>query len=48
MRVISCTSIETKAWVSNYIQIQVWDVIAHTRPEFNDGLVKPPLKLGYR
>ena len=40
---ISSTSIQIKAWRSNYNQ----DVITHPCPHFNGGLVKLPLKLGH-
>ena len=31
--------------ISNYINVRQWHVIAHPCPNFNGGLVKPPLKL---
>ena len=34
------------AWISNFIDIKVWDVITHLCPNVKGGLIKPPLKLG--
>ena len=31
-------------WVSNYIQIQLWDIITHPWDNFNGRLTKWPLK----
>ena len=33
--------------LSNYIRVKQWDIITHPCPNFNGGLVKPPLKLGH-
>ena len=35
-----------KKWFSNYFHGFIWDVITHPCPNFNGGLIKPPLKLG--
>ena len=34
------------AWINDYIQINVWNVIIYLRPNCNCGLAKPPLKFG--
>ena len=36
-----------RAGISNYIHLTQFYVISHPCPNFNSGLLKPPLKLGY-
>ena len=38
---------DSKAWISNYNHIKLWDVITHPCPKFNSSLAKEPLKLGH-
>ena len=40
------SGIEVKAWINEYINVKQWDVITLQYPNFNDGLTKPPLRLG--
>ena len=35
-----------RAWMTNYIHTELWDVITHSRPNFSDRLLRP-YKLGY-
>ena len=35
------------AWIDNYTRNELWNLIAHTCPNFNGGFGKPPLKLGH-
>ena len=39
--------IQIRPLTNNHIHCFKWDVITHPCPNFNGGLVKPPLKLGY-
>ena len=41
------SSTKIKSWICNNLTDLMWDIITHPRPNFNGGLVKPPLKLGH-
>ena len=43
---IKQTSAKFRCWINNYIHIKLWAVNIHPCPNFNGGLVKPPLKPG--
>ena len=36
-----------RTWICNHIHVKQRNVVTHLYPDFNDGLIKPPLKLGY-
>ena len=36
-------SLPLRTWIRNYIHVKQWDVIIYSCPNFNGGLVKPPL-----
>ena len=39
---------EIRAWISDYTNGFMWDVITHPCPNFNGALSKPSLELGVR
>ena len=39
------TSIEIMAWISNYIHINLWDIITHRWPKFDSGVAEAVLRL---
>ena len=38
---------QIRLWTNNYVNGSVWDAITHPYQNFDCGLGKPPLKLGY-